>query len=188
MEFFRSKHDNDLLDVDLQMLQDWLVVAPPSKFYTVSTVLFHKDGGANVAVTNFVSHFSMFVSTKVTLKLANGNTGHDQVIAIILCPFSNCSIIYPVGPVYYCPGHPSKTVSSGALKFYIGLKKGHIWTSWILWLCWPSRSFLEITLPDLQQYWPSSTRNFQDQSSQIQESCCPNCLLTFKTNSLSTYS
>ena len=30
--------------------------------------------------------------------------------------------MYPVGPVYYCPGHPSNTISSGALKFYIGFK------------------------------------------------------------------
>ena len=62
----------------------------------------------------------MFSLTKATLKLANGNTGHAQGIGIILCRFPNCSIIYPVGPVYYCPGHPSNTISSGALKFYIG--------------------------------------------------------------------
>ena len=65
----------------------------------------------------------MFVPTKATVKLANGNTGHPQGIGIILCRFPNCSIIYPVGPVYYCPGHPSNTISSGALKFYIGFKK-----------------------------------------------------------------
>ena len=40
-----------------------------------------------------------------------------------LCRFPNFSIIYPVGPVYYCPGQPSNTISSGALKFYIGFKK-----------------------------------------------------------------
>ena len=99
------------------------MVAHPSKFYTVSTGLFHKDGGANVAVTNCMSHFSMFFPTKATAKLANGNTGHAQEIGIILCHFPNCSIIYPVGTVYYCPGHPSNTISSGALKFYIGFKK-----------------------------------------------------------------
>ena len=99
------------------------MVAPPSKFYTVSTVLFHKDGGANVAVKNCMSHFSMFVPIKATVKLANGNTGHAQGIGVILFHFPNCSIIYPVGPVYYCPGHPSNTISSGALKFYIGFKK-----------------------------------------------------------------
>ena len=99
------------------------MVAPTSKFYTVSTVLFHKYGGANVAVTDCMSHFYMFVPTKVTVKLANGNTGHAQGIGIILCRFPNCSIIYPVGPVYYCPGHPSNTISSESLKFYIGFKK-----------------------------------------------------------------
>ena len=101
VEFFHSEHDDDLLDIDLQMLQAWLVVAPPSKFYTVSTVLFHKDRGEIFAVTNCMSHFSLFVKTKATVKLANGNTGHAQVIGIILCYFPNCLIIYPVGPVYY---------------------------------------------------------------------------------------
>ena len=90
LEFFHSEHDEDLLDVELQMLQAWLVVAPPSKFYTVSTVFFHKYGGVNVAVTNFMSHFSMFVTTKATVKLANGNTVHVQGIGIILCHFPNC--------------------------------------------------------------------------------------------------
>ena len=82
-------------------------------------MLFHKYGGANVAVTNFMSHSYMSVPTKATVKLANGNTGHAQGIGIILCCFPNCSIIYPVGTVYYCPGHPSNTISSGSLKFYI---------------------------------------------------------------------
>ena len=102
------------------MLQALLVVTPPSKFYTVSNVLFHKDGGANVAVTNCMSHFYMFVPTKSTVKLANGNTVHAQGIGIILFRFPNCSIIYLVRPVYYCPFHHSNTISSGALKFYIG--------------------------------------------------------------------
>ena len=62
----------------------------------------------------------MFVPTKSTVKLDNGNTGHAQGIGIILCRFPKFSIIIPVGPVYYCPGHPSNTISSGALKFYIG--------------------------------------------------------------------
>ena len=104
------------------MLQAWLLVYPTSKFYTVSTVLFHKYGGANIAVTNFMSHFYMFVPTKYTVKLDDGNTRHAQGIGIILCRFTNFSIIYLVGPVYYCPGNPSNTISSGALKFYIGFK------------------------------------------------------------------
>ena len=70
-----------------------------------------------------MSHFSMFVPTNATMKLANGNTGHAQEIGIIVCRFSNCSIIYPVGTVYYCPGHPSNIISSGYLKFYVGFKK-----------------------------------------------------------------
>ena len=57
------------------------------------------------------------------MKISNVNTVHAQGIGIILCCFPNCLIIYPVGPVYYCPGHPSNTISSGALKFYIGFKK-----------------------------------------------------------------
>ena len=72
------------------------MVAPSSKFYTVSNV-FHKDVKANVSVTNFMSHFSIFVPTKATVKLANGNTVHAQGIGIILCPFPECPIIYPVG-------------------------------------------------------------------------------------------
>ena len=76
-----------------------MVVACTSKFVTVSTVLFHKYGGENVAVTNCMSHFYMFFPTKATVKLANGNTGHAQGIGIILCRFPNCSITYPVGPV-----------------------------------------------------------------------------------------
>ena len=92
------------------MLQSFLVVAPHSKCYTVSTVLFHKDRGANVALNNCMSHFSMFVSTKEPVKLANENTGHAQVIGIILSLFTNCIIIYPVGLVYYCPGQLSNMI------------------------------------------------------------------------------
>ena len=105
------------------MLQAWLVVAPPSKFYTVSTVLFHKDGGANVSVKNWISCFSMFFPTKATVKLANGNTWHAQGIGIILCRFPNFSILYTVGPVYYFPVHPSITISSGDLNFHAGFQK-----------------------------------------------------------------
>ena len=96
---------------------------PNSKFYTVSTVLVHKYGVENVTVKNCMSHFSMFFSTKANLKLANGNTGHFQGIGIILCRFTKCYIIYPAGPVYYYPGHPSTTISSVELKFYFGFQK-----------------------------------------------------------------
>ena len=94
-----------------------------SKFYTVSTRLFHKYEGANVAVTNFMSHFSMSVPTKVTVKMDNGNTVHSQGIGIILCCFLNCPIIYPVGQVCYFLGHPSNTISLGALNFYVSFQK-----------------------------------------------------------------
>ena len=66
------------------MLQDWLVVSPSIKFYTVSDVLSRKYGGENFAATNSMAHFYMFVPTKATVKLANGNTWHAQVIGIIL--------------------------------------------------------------------------------------------------------
>ena len=50
-------------------------------------MLFHKDREANFAVTNGMSHFSMFFPTKATVKLANENTGHTQVIGIIFVAF-----------------------------------------------------------------------------------------------------
>ena len=70
-----------------------------------------------------MSHFSMFVPTKASVKLTNGNTGHDQGIGIILFLFHNYFIIYPVGPVYYSPCHPYNTISSGYLKFCVGFQK-----------------------------------------------------------------
>ena len=74
---------------------------------------------------NSMSHFSMFVPTKATLKLVNGNTGHSQGIGIILCCLPNCLVVYPVVPVCYCPGHPSNTILSSSLKFYISSKILH---------------------------------------------------------------
>ena len=108
------------------MLQAWLVVSPPSIFHTFSTVIFFKDGGENDAVTNFMSHFSMFFQTKATVKMANVNMVHTQGIGFILCCFTNCSVIYPVVPVYYCPRRPSKTISLGALKFMLVFKRLHM--------------------------------------------------------------
>ena len=32
LELFHSEHDEDLIDIEIQMLQDWLVVAPTSGF------------------------------------------------------------------------------------------------------------------------------------------------------------
>ena len=65
----------------------------------------------------------MFVQKKSTVKMANGNTVHAQIIGIILCRFHNCTIIYPVGSVYYFPVHHSNTISSGDFKFYVGSQK-----------------------------------------------------------------
>ena len=48
---------------------------------------------------------------------------HYQVIGIILCWFTNHAIIYLTRPVYYCSGHPSNIISSGAIKFYAGFQK-----------------------------------------------------------------
>ena len=123
LEIFHSEHDEDLLDVDLHMIQSWLVVNPSSKICTFSTVLFHKYGGENAAVKNCMSHFYMFVPTNSTVRLANGNTVNAQVIGTVLWHFPKCYIIYLVVPVYYCPGHPSKTISSGSIKFYVGFQK-----------------------------------------------------------------
>ena len=178
LEFFHSEHDDDIMDVELHMFQAWLVVSPPSKVYTVSTVLFHKYGGANFAATNFMSQFSMFVPTKVTVKLANGNTGHAKVIVIILCHFHNCSIIYTVIPVYYCPGHPSSTISPAALKIYVGFQKNM------------SEPLEHCDFVDPQgRSWrsPYQTQNNLDhlqieickiQPFKRQEYCCTNCLCT----------
>ena len=61
LELFQSEHDDDVLDVDLQIIQALLVVAPPLKIYTTYTVLFYKDEESNVAVTNYMSRVSIFL-------------------------------------------------------------------------------------------------------------------------------
>ena len=99
------------------------MVANSSKKYAVSTVLFHKYGGENVVVKIFMSRFSMFIPTNAPVKLANENTGHAQEIEIILCHLPTCTIIYIVGPVYYCPDHPSNTISLYSLKCYVSFQK-----------------------------------------------------------------
>ena len=65
----------------------------------------------------------MFLPTKADVKLANGIMGNSQVIGIILYHYPNWPNIYPVGTVYYCPGYPSNTTSSGALKCYVIFQK-----------------------------------------------------------------
>ena len=81
--------------------------------------MFHKDGGANFSVKNCMSHFSVFVPAKATVKMANGNKEHVQRSGIVSCRVPKCSIIYPVLSVYYFPGRSSITISSGSLKFYV---------------------------------------------------------------------
>ena len=85
-------------------------------FYTVPTVFFHKYRGSNNRVTNFIPHFYLFIPTHANLKLANGKIGNDQGIGVVLYHFKNCPVIYPLGPVYYCPYCPSNSISSGNLK------------------------------------------------------------------------
>ena len=125
LEFLHSEYEY-ILYVYIQMLQSWLMISPTKNIYTVYTVLFHKNGGVNSAVKNWMSQFSMFVPTKAVVKLANGNTVHAQGVGIILCRFPNFSIIYPVEWVCYCTGHPSKTISSGALIFYAIFLRLHL--------------------------------------------------------------
>ena len=48
----------------------------------------------------------MFIPTRCNVKLAHGNTGHAQGVGIILCQFTNCPNMNPVGPVYYYTDHP----------------------------------------------------------------------------------
>ena len=61
----------------------------------------------------------MFVPTIVNVEFSDVNKGHDQVTEIILCRFPNCTIIYPVGPVYCCPGHASNTIPYSYLKGFV---------------------------------------------------------------------
>ena len=156
----------------------WLAVAPPSKLHTLSTVLFHKDGGANFSVTNCMSHFSMFVSTKATLKLANGNMGHAKGIGIF----------FPSLIFHYISSGTSLIFSRSHFQQHLirqpqkvcWFSKGYIWTSWTLWLYRASKWFLEITLPDPKQFILYSDQNYHIQPSHRQNYCCPNCLCNSK--------
>ena len=70
-----------------------------------------------------MSHFYMFSPTNFNMKFYNGNIGHAKGTGVVLCRFPNCPFIYPVGPVYNIPVHPSNTISSVTLKFYVGFQK-----------------------------------------------------------------
>ena len=65
------------------------MVSTISKYFTVSTMLFHKYGGSNIGVTNCMPQFYMFVPINANAKMSNGNTGNAVVIGIILCYFPN---------------------------------------------------------------------------------------------------
>ena len=69
-----------------------------------------------------MSHFYMFFSTKVNVKMANVNMGQHQGIMILLCCFPKFRIIYPVKQVCYFSSQPSNTISLGELKCYVGFK------------------------------------------------------------------
>ena len=77
-----------ILNVDLHMTQALLVVATSSQIYTAPSMFFHKYGGTNVPVTNFISHVYMLVPTKSDVKLTKVNMRLAQVIGIILMLFS----------------------------------------------------------------------------------------------------
>ena len=149
------------------ILQAWLVVSSPLKVYTVSTVLFHKYGGENVAITNCMSHFSMFVPTKATVKLDNGNMGHAQGIGVILCRFPKWSIIYLVVPVYYFQVILPKQSHQVPSNFMLVFKRLHLNLLKIVVLL-----TLKVIIRDyptkLKKSLISSNRNFQNQPSQRQ--------------------
>ena len=67
-----------------------------------------------------MSYPYIFVPTQDNMKLDNGNIGHDKIIGIILCCFTNLPIIYPVVTVYLFLGHPYNTISPGDLNCYVG--------------------------------------------------------------------
>ena len=123
-----------------------------------------------------MSQFSIFYPTKATIKLANGNTENAQGTGINLCNFYYCSTVYPVGPVYYFPVHPYNTISSGALRFYVGSQnvtstpleifdfvdpQGHSWRS--TYQTQNNIDYIQI-------------KKFQGQNSNKQEYCCTNCI------------
>ena len=76
----------------------WLLLI--RNFIQFKLSFFHKHGGEYFGVTNCLWHLSMFFPTRSNVKSTDGNTGHTQGIGIILCWFTNCTIIYTVGPFY----------------------------------------------------------------------------------------
>ena len=164
------------------MLQAWLVVAPSSRFYTFSIVLFHKYTGENVAVTNCMSHFLMFVPTKSDVKLSNGNMEPAQEIGIIYFNLRTVTLYtqwYQFIIVQVTLPIPSHWVTS---NFILVFKRLHLnilnivilYTLKLVPVDHPSRLKKNIIL--------SSNQNYQNQPLQKQIYFGSNCLCYLKSN------
>ena len=125
-------------------------------------------------------------NTKATVKLANGNTGHAQVFGIILCHFPNHFIIYLVVPVYYFPGLPSSTISSGALKFYVCFKILHLNLSSFSNL-FTLRVVLGNHYTRLKTVYTIFRSKLSNSTNKKREYYFPNCLCPIKTKYISAY-
>ena len=108
--------------VDLQMLQDWILLDHHSSFYTVSTMFLHKYGGSNVRVKTCMLYFLCSSQSKTMWKWPMKTQDITKELVLFYICFSTCPIIYPVGPVYYCLGYPSNTISLSSLKCYVGFQ------------------------------------------------------------------
>ena len=150
--------------------------------------MLHKYEGTHVSVTKCMSHFSIFLPTKATVKLSNKNKGLSQIIVIIWWDFTKCPIIYPVVLVNHFPYNPSNDISLGPLKYYVGFHKGYIWTYWTVLFCLPARLFLDIILLYSKQFRLSSNIYVQIQPPKKQEYCGTNGLCPINTESFSAYS
>ena len=56
------------------------------------------------------------------MKLSGGNKSQSYGIVFIIFQFIIFPHVYPIGPVYYCPRHSTKTISPGQIDFF-GLNK-----------------------------------------------------------------
>ena len=64
------------------------LMCPPYNLIFITNLLSYSINALhdmNISVKNCMSQFSMFLPTKATVKLANWNMGHDQVIGSIFC-------------------------------------------------------------------------------------------------------
>ena len=68
----------------------------------------------------------MSIPTKATLKLANGNMGHAQGIGFILCCFTNCLILYPVGAFFIFQVTLPTASHQVSSNFMLGFKRLHL--------------------------------------------------------------